>query len=149
MDMSGMMKKKYDGQSGDAMGAGEVDHVKNALSSLVKHMHGKMAEEDGSQSPEEATDESLESLGQKAKESIDQVAEGSAQDESEEGPKLADAGYEAEKLSFMRGKKPMDAEGTVLVKPKRPMAPVNPKGADSLKDAFSSKPFKKNKSFWK
>lgn len=144
MDMGGLMKKKYEG------GAADVDHVKNALTSLVKHMHGKMAEEDSSSmSPEEATDESLESLGQKAKESIDQVAEGSAQDESEEGPKLADAGYEAEKIAFMRGKKPVDVEGTVLIKGKRPMAPVNPKGAESLKDAFSSKPFKKSKSFWK
>lgn len=143
MDMSGMMKKKYEG-------GGDVDHVKSALESLVKHMHGKMAEEDGSISPEEATDESLESLGQKAKESMDQVREGSMQDESEEGPKLADAGYEAEKIAFMRGTKPKDVEGTVIIKPKRPMmAPVNPKGAESLKDAFSSKPFKKSKSFWK
>lgn len=146
MDMGGLLKKK---QGQDMDGDGKVDHVKNALSALVKHMHGKMAEEDGSQSPEEATDESLESLGQKAKESIDEVAEGSEQDEAEEGPMLADAGYEQEKRDFMRGKKRVDAEGTMVARPKRPMAPVNPKGAESLKDAFSGKPFKKNKSFWK
>lgn len=128
----------------------KVDHVKSALESLVKHMHSKMAEEDGSQSPEEATHESLESLGTKAKEAIDQVREGSAEDEAGEmGPKTADASYEAEKLAFMKGKKPVAEVGTVVVKPRPSMAPVNPKGAESLKDAFSSKPFKKAKSFWK
>lgn len=140
-----LLKKQYGQESG-----GDVDHVKNALASLVKHMHGKMAEEDGSMSPQEATDESLESLGQKAKESIDQVREGSAQDESEDGPRLADAGFEEEKLSFMKGKKPVQAEGTVIIKQKPTMQTPDPRGAQSLKDAFNpSKPFKKAKSFWK